>query len=136
MPGEHCGIDKGPLSRMTTRFSLKMKFLAATLVFGVGGAAGADNGQWFTSGGGPSAAFYSPLKQINTASVQRLGLAWQYSTNTYRGMEATPTENAGMLYVSGIWGIVYALDAATGKLTATSESMAVPNPVAVAFYPR
>jgi quinohemoprotein ethanol dehydrogenase len=101
---------------MTTRFTLKIKFLAATLLFGVAGAEGSDNGQWFTSGGGPSAAFYSPLKQINTASVERLGLAWQYITNTYRGMEATPTESAGMLYVSGIWGMVYALDAATGKL--------------------
>ena len=31
---------------------------------------------------------------------------------------------------------VLGIDAATGKLTATSESLAVPNPVAVAFYPR
>jgi quinohemoprotein ethanol dehydrogenase len=97
---------------MTTRFRAKVEFLAATLLLGAVGAVASENGQSSPSGLG--GAFYSPLQQINTSSVERLGLAWEFLTNTYRGMEATSLESGGVLYVSGVWGTVYALDAATG----------------------
>ena len=60
--------------------------------------------------------YYSSLAQINSANVQSLGLAWQFKTGTYRGLEATPIVVDGVMYTTGIWGIVYALDAATGRL--------------------
>ncbi len=60
--------------------------------------------------------YYSSLAQIDAANVQTLGFAWQFKTGTYRGLEATPIVVDGVMYTSGIWGIVYALDAATGRL--------------------
>src|SRR5579862_4635090 len=78
-------------------------------------AAGAEPGQWLTNGRDLSGSYYSPLKQIDTGNVSRLGFAWQYKTQTYRGMEATPLVVDGRLYVSGVWGAVYSVDAASGK---------------------
>jgi quinohemoprotein ethanol dehydrogenase len=73
-----------------------------------------EPGQWMTTGRDSSAAFFSPLNQINISTVSRLGFAWEYKTDTYRGMEATPLVVDGVLYVSGTWGSAYAIDAATG----------------------
>jgi quinohemoprotein ethanol dehydrogenase len=58
--------------------------------------------------------FSSTLQQINQNTVSRLGFAWQFKTGTYRGMEATPMMVDGVMYVSGIWGTVYAIDASSG----------------------
>jgi quinohemoprotein ethanol dehydrogenase len=60
--------------------------------------------------------YYSPLAQMTSANVQTLGFAWEFKTGTYRGLEATPIVADGIMYTSGIWGIVYALDAVTGRL--------------------
>jgi len=73
-----------------------------------------EPGEWMTNGRDRDGSFSSPLKQINASTVSRLGFAWQYKTGTYRGMEATPLVVDGTLYVSGIWGNVYAVDAASG----------------------
>jgi quinohemoprotein ethanol dehydrogenase len=70
--------------------------------------------QWMASGRDESAAFFSPLKQIDASTASRLGFSWQFKTDTYRGMEATPLVVDGVLYVSGTWGTVYAIDGATG----------------------
>ena len=58
---------------------------------------------------------HSPLEQINKENVKDLGLAWSYATGTKRGMEATPIVSDGVLYATGSWSIVYALEAATGQ---------------------
>lgn len=73
-----------------------------------------EPGQWMAPGRDAGGSFYSPLNQINRESVVRLGFAWQFKTGTYRGMEATPMMVDGVMYVSGIWGAVYAVDAASG----------------------
>jgi Enoyl-(Acyl carrier protein) reductase len=44
-----------------------------------------EPGQWMSMGRDADAAFYSPLKQIDTSTVSRLGFAWQFKTGTYRG---------------------------------------------------
>jgi quinohemoprotein ethanol dehydrogenase len=59
--------------------------------------------------------FYSPLKQIDLSTVPRMGFAWQFKTGTFRGMEATPLVVDGVMYVSGIWGMVYAIDPTDGR---------------------
>lgn len=59
---------------------------------------------------------YSPLSQINSGNVKDLGFAWEFKTGTSRGMEATPIVVEGLMYTSGPWGIVYAVDAANGTL--------------------
>jgi len=61
-----------------------------------------------------SGAYYSPLDSINDKTVSRLGYAWNYSLGTRRGLEASPIFVGSLLYTSGNWGKVYALDAATG----------------------
>ncbi|HEX4240221.1 MAG TPA: PQQ-dependent dehydrogenase, methanol/ethanol family [Steroidobacteraceae bacterium] len=73
-----------------------------------------EPGQWMANGRDAGAGYYSPLARINATNVSRLGFAWQFKTGTYRGMEATPLVVDGVLYVPGIWGAVYALDAASG----------------------
>ncbi|HXX19514.1 MAG TPA: PQQ-binding-like beta-propeller repeat protein [Candidatus Acidoferrum sp.] len=72
-------------------------------------------GEWLTQGRDFGKGHYSPLAQINTTNVGRLGFAWQYDTNTIRGLEATPIVVDGVMYTSGSIGQVYALDAKTGK---------------------
>src|SRR6266850_7180113 len=69
-----------------------------------------EPGQWLANGRDLGGSYYSPLKQINAQNVSKLGFAWQFKTSTYRGMEATPLVIDGVLYVSGIWGAVYAMD--------------------------
>jgi len=64
---------------------------------------------------------FSPLTQIGTANVSTLGIAWEFNDfvvrgRTHRGNEASPLVADGVMYVSGPWSVVYALDARTGKL--------------------
>jgi quinohemoprotein ethanol dehydrogenase len=64
---------------------------------------------------------YSDSTTINARSVSQLGLAWEFKDfvvrgRTHHGMEATPMVVDGVMYVSGPWSVVYALDATTGHL--------------------
>jgi quinohemoprotein ethanol dehydrogenase len=72
-------------------------------------------GDWMSHGRDYSEQRYSPLNQIDHQSVQDLGLAWHYETRSNRGLEATPIVVDGVMYVSGVWSVVYALDAKTGE---------------------
>ena len=78
-------------------------------------AASSEPGNWFTGGRDQAGTYYSPLKQIDARNVGRLGFAWQYDLGTHRGQEATPIVVDGVMYTSGTWGYVYAVDAATGR---------------------
>jgi quinohemoprotein ethanol dehydrogenase len=59
---------------------------------------------------------YSPLSQITADNVTGLGLDWYFETNSARGLEATPIVVDGVMFVSGAWNMVYALNARTGEL--------------------
>jgi len=59
---------------------------------------------------------YSPLDEIDAASVSRLGLAWSLELPDEHMLEATPLAVDGVLYFTGGHSTVYAVDAATGKL--------------------
>jgi quinohemoprotein ethanol dehydrogenase len=59
---------------------------------------------------------HSALDQINRKTVEELGLAWTFSMYTQRGVEATPLVIDSVMYVTGSWSMVYALDARTGEL--------------------
>ncbi|RIW18240.1 PQQ-dependent dehydrogenase, methanol/ethanol family [Algoriphagus lacus] len=79
-----------------------------------------DSKDWLTLGGNQMMQHFSPLSQINKENVKDLGFAWEYDASTYignvpRGLEATPIVVDGIMYTSGPWGAVYALDAKTGK---------------------
>jgi quinohemoprotein ethanol dehydrogenase len=74
-----------------------------------------DPGQWLKSGRDEAGTYHSPLSDINASNVSKLGFAWEYKLGTHRGLEATPVMVDGVLYTSGNFGTVYALDAATGR---------------------
>ncbi|PZN32883.1 MAG: PQQ-dependent dehydrogenase, methanol/ethanol family, partial [Proteobacteria bacterium] len=80
----------------------------------------AEPGQWLTLGRTWKADRYSPLTQIDVENAGRLGFAWEYAARTRRGRvevghEATPIVVDGIMYASGPWGAVYAVDARTGE---------------------
>jgi len=78
--------------------------------------AGKTGEEWLTYGLTPGETRYSPLKQIDTTNVSRLGLAWSYDVGTGGGnQEATPIFWNGTLYGITNWSIVFAVDARTGK---------------------
>jgi len=71
---------------------------------------------WITYGGDLGEQRYSPLKQIDTTNVARLGLAWSYDVGMGGGnQEATPLVWSGAIYGITNYSIVFALDARTGK---------------------
>ncbi len=72
-------------------------------------------GEWLSYGRTYSAQRFSPLNEINAANVKQLGVAWDFRTYTVRGLEATPIVDHGVMYVTGSWSKVWALDAKTGK---------------------
>jgi len=77
--------------------------------------ADAEPGNWLAHGRTYSEQRYSPLTQINTDTVADLGFAWSYATNTIRGMEATPIVVDGVMFATGSWSKVYAINARTGE---------------------
>ena len=79
-------------------------------------AANQDGDNWLAFGRTPDEQRFSPLDQVNTDTVTKLGLAWSADLDTARGQEATPLVADGVLYVSTAWSMVKAYDAATGKL--------------------
>ena len=78
-------------------------------------AADREPDQWLTGGRDGGGTYFSPLAEINERNIARLGFAWQFALGTTRGLEATPIVVDGVMYTSGNWGRVYALDAATGR---------------------
>ncbi|MFZ5618800.1 MAG: PQQ-dependent dehydrogenase, methanol/ethanol family [Pseudomonadota bacterium] len=72
-------------------------------------------GEWLSHGRTYSEQRYSPLDTINAGNISNLGLAWSYDLGVSRGIEATPIVHEGVMYVTGSWNIVTALDARTGE---------------------
>ena len=75
-----------------------------------------EPGQWLIEGRTYDEERFSPLKQINTETVSRLGLAWYADFDSNRGQEATPLVIDGVIYLSTAWSKVKAYDARTGRL--------------------
>ncbi|HEY1760072.1 MAG TPA: PQQ-dependent dehydrogenase, methanol/ethanol family [Bryobacteraceae bacterium] len=72
--------------------------------------------EWLTYGMTQGETRYSPLNQINTTNVSKLGLAWSYDLGRGGGgQEATPLVSNGTMYSITNWSVVFALDARTGK---------------------
>jgi quinohemoprotein ethanol dehydrogenase len=78
--------------------------------------AGKTGEDWITYGLTPGETRYSPLSQINTSNVSRLGFKWSYDLGKGGGnQEATPLVWNGTIYTITNWSVVVALDARTGK---------------------
>ena len=94
-------------------------------------AEGLSNGQpaesaadWTAYGGTGHGTRYSSLRQITSNNVKNLRLAWEFQTGDRKGPddpdeftnEATPLKIGELLYTCSPHQIVFALEAATGKL--------------------
>jgi alcohol dehydrogenase (cytochrome c) len=77
-------------------------------------AAGKD---WLTYHGTWRSYHFSSLDQINTDNVKNLQVAWTHDPGRdTRGLQSMPLVQDGVLYYSGSYSRVYALDGATGKV--------------------
>ncbi len=70
---------------------------------------------WLTHGLDYAETRHSNLDAIGTDNVASLGLAWTADLGSKRGVEATPIVVDGIMYVTGPWSIVHALDARSGE---------------------
>jgi quinohemoprotein ethanol dehydrogenase len=75
----------------------------------------ATSRDWPTIGLDYAETRFSKLNQITSDNVGGLGLVWSYSLESARGVEATPVVIDGIMYQTGPWSIVYAIDARSGK---------------------
>jgi quinohemoprotein ethanol dehydrogenase len=73
-----------------------------------------EPGQWMARGGDYRNLQHSALTQVTTQNVASLGLAWFMDMDTRRGVSATPIVVDGVMYVTGSWSQLYALDAKSG----------------------
>lgn len=70
---------------------------------------------WLSHGRTYDEQRFSPLEQINKQTVEDLGLSWSFDSGSLREMQATPLVVDGVMYVTGAWSVVFALDAKTGE---------------------
>jgi len=71
---------------------------------------------WLVKGGSFAQAEFSPLRQITDRNVSRMGLAWLTELDSPMGLAAEPLVVDGVIYLSAPRSIVYAIDAASGKV--------------------
>jgi len=75
------------------------------------------DGEWRLPAGDYANTRYSPLDQINTQNVKDLEVAWMhFPGRSTRGLQSTPLAADGILYYSGSYSRLFALDGATGKV--------------------
>ena len=86
----------------------------------------ANVGNWMSHGRNWGEDRFSPLDQINDATVGELGLAWFDDLETMRGVQATPLVVDGVLYNASIYNVVTAYNAATGEKLWTYDPQVAP----------
>jgi alcohol dehydrogenase (cytochrome c) len=70
-----------------------------------------------TNGMGRHLQRYSPLEMLNKDNISKLVPAWAFSLGgeKQRGQETQPLVHDGMMYITGSYSRVYAIDVMTGK---------------------
>ena len=76
----------------------------------------ASGQNWFLKGGNFRGEHFSPLSQVNKENVADLGLAWATDLPIPDGISATPIVVDGVVYLSGAFSMVYAIDAEDGRV--------------------
>ena len=71
---------------------------------------------WFLKGGNFRGEHFSPLSQVNVENVASLELAWTTDLPIPDGVSATPIVVDGVIYLSGAFSMVYAIDAEDGQV--------------------
>ena len=75
----------------------------------------ADGTNWSAFGRTFSESHYSPLTQVNTETIKRLGLAWTLDLDVTNSISA-PLAINGVIYLGAGHGVIHAVDAKSGKL--------------------
>ena len=75
----------------------------------------ADYTGWAAYGGSPDQIRYSSLKQINTANVKQLAVAWTYDSGESGGLQTQPIVAGGVLYAYTPTHKTFAVRAGTGE---------------------
>jgi quinohemoprotein ethanol dehydrogenase len=96
---------------MTALLSAAVPNASAASQTQVGAAA-----NWSNYGGGTDESGYSRLDEIKVSNIARLGLSWSLDLPGESSLEATPLAMDGVLYFTGSYATVYAVDGATGKI--------------------
>jgi quinohemoprotein ethanol dehydrogenase len=78
-------------------------------------------GDWLSHGRTYAEQRFSPLAQVTRDNVQQLGLAWYLDLPAKGTVEATPLVADGVIYTTGSWGVVHAVDARTGRMIWTHD---------------
>ncbi len=76
----------------------------------------ASGQNWFLKGGNFRGEHFSPLSQNNDDNVADHGLAWATDLPIPDGISATPIVVDGVVYLSGAFSMVYAIDAEDGRV--------------------
>jgi quinohemoprotein ethanol dehydrogenase len=79
-------------------------------------AEAARGSNWFLKGGDFNGRHFSPLTEINEETVDGLGLAWASDLPVPDGVSTTPIVVDGVVYLSGAYSVVFAIDAANGRV--------------------
>ena len=76
----------------------------------------ANTAQIVTNGMGRNLQRYSPLDKLNKENVKKLVPAWAFSLGgeKQRGQETQPLIYDGMMYITGSYSRLYAIDLKTG----------------------
>ena len=74
-----------------------------------------EPGNWLSHGRNYEEQRYSKLNQITQETIKDLELEWSFNMASSRGLEATPIVDNGIMFVTGTWSVIYAIDARTGK---------------------
>jgi quinohemoprotein ethanol dehydrogenase len=75
-----------------------------------------EGNNWFLNGGSFRGEHFSTLADINDGNVQGLGLAWSLDLPAPDGISATPVVVDGTIYLSAPRSVVFAIDAASGRM--------------------
>ncbi len=75
-----------------------------------------EPGNWLSYGRTFEGHRFSPLTQINRDNVSQLGLAWFRDMGSNRTLEATPIVENGVMYFTGAWSRVYAMEVDSGEM--------------------
>jgi PQQ-dependent dehydrogenase (methanol/ethanol family) len=78
--------------------------------------AASESASWLAHGRTWSEDRFSPLAELDPSNVGGLQLAWAFPTGSIRGLEATPIVADGVMYTTGTWSVVWAVDARSGEL--------------------
>jgi glucose dehydrogenase len=73
-------------------------------------------GEWLAYGRDQAETHFSPLTQISTTTVTGLDRAWSTELGAPGTLETTPLMSNGVLYATGPWSTVFAIDARTGAV--------------------